>query len=210
MRLVVVLGGEVDLPHALLEQVDEEQVEAGHHAHHKEEEEERGGRQLEHLVVQTLAEEVGEGDLHLASNRTNLAGNFKIWRETLKFWREIKKISGGKFEDSRWEKNVIKCRPFCLTLLIRSMRSSCVSALVSPFLASAVSLGMSRCFSSPLLFSVTPIYGRWSLNPILYRFRLFRSEEGCMYHRQRWASTLANRSNARHRSNIRRSHFAHL
>ncbi len=81
MRLVVVLRGEVDLPHALLEQVDEEQVEAGHHAHHKEEEEEGGGRELEHLVVQTLAEEVGEGDLHLASKRTNLAGNLKIWRE---------------------------------------------------------------------------------------------------------------------------------
>ena len=85
--LVVVLSGEVDLPHALLEQVDEEQVEAGHHAHHKEEAEEGAGGQLEHLVVQTLDEEVGEGDLHLwttwwenskfGGKREFMAGNLK-------------------------------------------------------------------------------------------------------------------------------------
>jgi len=82
VRLVVVLRGEINLPHALLEQVDKEQVEAGHQAHQEEEAEERGDGELEHLVVHTLGEEVGEGDLHLA-------GNFENWRE---IWKR-----GGRF-----------------------------------------------------------------------------------------------------------------
>ena len=72
--LVVVLGGEVNLPHALLEEVDEEQVEAGHQADHEEEAEEGAGGQLEHLVIQTLDKKVGEGHLHL---HTRVAGNLK-------------------------------------------------------------------------------------------------------------------------------------
>jgi hypothetical protein len=66
----MVLGGKVHLPHALLEQVDEEQVEAGHQANNKEEAEEGAGGQLEHLMIQTLDKEIGEGDV-----------NLKMWRE---------------------------------------------------------------------------------------------------------------------------------
>ncbi len=93
VRLVVVLGREVDLPHALLEEVDEEEVEAGHNAHHKEETEEWAGSQLKHLVVQTLDEKVGEGDLHLRHISHKFAGNsWKFGGNLNNFWRDIEVI----------------------------------------------------------------------------------------------------------------------
>jgi hypothetical protein len=62
---MMVLSGKVHLPHALLEQIDKEQIKAGHQANNKEEAEEGASGQFEHLMIQTFDKEIREGDVNL-------------------------------------------------------------------------------------------------------------------------------------------------